>query len=485
MSRAHRVTRNFAILSFARIFNQVLAVTATLYLTRVLLPEAFGVMVFALGVLGWINLIADFGLTSLGQREVARHEFPLHRMVRVVIAIQIVLSLVAFGVLAAFTYFASISPAAKQLILLYGLSLPISAWDLRWVYYGLEKMSHVGIAETVSQAILTGGALLLVQSSSQLAVLPVLFILAQAASAAYLLKQYSAEHGFPAPVIDRSLMRHLLVDALPLCGSGTIGMVLNNFSTLIIGLVMGLQEAGHFGAAQRIVWVPTLFIAAYYLTLRPSLARAHVDGLHTINSLLRRSVRLTIAMAMGMMVGGVLLGRPFILFLFGQEYEESVTPFQVLVCATALIFVNRLFRGILISFNQQVAEFKMMLTAASINVTVAILLIAPLGLTGVAISTLVGEAAMMGLGFVYTKSLVGKVPFGRFLWKPFVCSVVMAIVLLAMDGIHVAIRIGVGGFVYIVLLILMDVIHRDDIRTVLRAILPGSRTRPEQEELAP
>ena len=54
---------------------------------------------------------------------------------------------------------------------------------------------------------------------------------------------------------------------------------------------MGLQEAGHFGAAQRIVWVPTLFIAAYYLTLRPSLARAHVDGLHTINSLLRRSVR--------------------------------------------------------------------------------------------------------------------------------------------------------------------------------------------------
>lgn len=472
MSRAQRVTRNFAILSLARITSQVLAVVVTLYLTRALMADAFGTMVFAMGLLSWAALIADFGLTSLGQREVARHQLPVDRLARNVIAIQIVFSVLAYGALALFVAVANLSPIARTLTLLYGLSLPITAFDLRWVYFGQERMNLVAVAEVATQATLTLGALFFVRQPEHLIVLPLIYIVAQFIAMLFLLQRYTAQHGFPFPQFDRELIRHLLLDAVPLCGSSLVGMVTFNFSVLILGLVVGLQETGYYGAAQRIVMVPSLLIAAYYLTLRPSLSRAYTDGLSTIDGLLRRSVRLTMAMAIGMVIGGVILGQQFILFLFGAGYAHSVLPFKLLVVATGLIFVNRLFRGILISFNHQATEFKMMLAAALTNIILALLLVGPYGLGGVAFATCAAEAVILGAGFVYTKFLVGKIPFGRFLGRPLLAGVAMAAVLLLTPEFHVLVRIPLGGLVYVALLMWMQVIHRDDINTVINSLVP-------------
>ncbi|MCC6547349.1 oligosaccharide flippase family protein, partial [Candidatus Sumerlaeota bacterium] len=164
MSRARRVTQNFAILSVARLLTQLMAVAVTIYLTRVLEKQNYGIMVSAVGALGWANLIADFGLTILGQREVARSRVPQHAMVRTVIGMQLIFSVVAFLALAGFVLMmpAKTPFITREVILLYGLALPISAFDLRWVFYGMEKMWVVSVAEIIMQAILTIGALLFV-----------------------------------------------------------------------------------------------------------------------------------------------------------------------------------------------------------------------------------------------------------------------------------------------------------------------------------
>ncbi|MEO8377657.1 MAG: flippase, partial [Candidatus Sumerlaeota bacterium] len=439
MSRARRVTQNFAILSVARLITQVMAVAVTVYLTKVLQAQNYGIMVFAVGALAWANLIADFGLTMLGQREVARANVPQHQMVRVVIGIQIVFSVLAFIALAAF---AMLLPAktpllTKEVIFLYGLSLPITAWDLRWVFYGMEKMFIVGVAETATQAILTLGAFLLVTKPEQLIALPIVYLVSQIVPMIYVFIQYRKQYGFPKPSLERTMLRHLVTDAIPLCGSAAIGMVLANFATLIIPIMLDMEHMGHYGAAQRITWVPTLFIAAYYLTLRPSLSRAYVDGLDTITGLLRKSVRLTTALAMGMMTGGLVLGVPFIRFAFGKGFEGAIGPFEILVLATGLLFINRLFRGILISFNHQVAEFKMMLAAALTNVVFAFALIGHFGIAGVATASFLGEAVMLAMGYVYTRVYVGRIAFGRYLLRPFIASLMMAGILYLTPNLHV------------------------------------------------
>lgn len=458
-----------------------MAVAVTIYLTRVLEKQNYGIMVSAVGALGWANLIADFGLTILGQREVARSRVPQHAMVRTVIGMQLIFSVVAFLALAGFVL---LMPAktpflTREVILLYGLTLPISAFDLRWVFYGMEKMWVVSVAEIIMQAILTIGALLFVTKPEHLVALPIIYLVGQAIPVLYVLVQYVRMYGFPTPSLERTMLRHLTTDALPLCGSAAIGMVLNNFATLIIPTIMTMDNMGEYGAAQRIVWVPTLFIAAYYLTLRPSLSRAYVDGIESINNLLRKSVRLTIALAMGMMTGGLMLGEPFIHFAFKEEFEGAIVPFEILVLATGILFVNRLFRGILISFNHQVAEFKMMFAAALANVVFAFALIGRFGIAGVAVATLLGEAVMLAMGYVYTRFLVGRIAFGRFLLRPFIGSIIMAVVLYATPQLHVVTRIAIGGVVYLAALAALRVIHWDDVMMIANALMPSRRAPQE------
>ncbi|MCC6546269.1 flippase [Candidatus Sumerlaeota bacterium] len=461
-----------------------MAVAVTIYLTRVLDKTNYGIMVFAVGALAWANLIADFGLTMLGQREIARSHVPQHHMVRVVVGIQVVFSVIAFIALVAF---ALVLPAktpliTREVVFLYGLALPISAFDLRWVFYGMEKMWIVGVAETITQGILTIGALSFVTKPEHLVFLPMVYLAAQFIPMLFVLGRYTRLYGFPVPSLESSMLRHLLRDALPLCGSAAIGMVLANFATLIIPIRLDMEHMGHYGAAQRIVWVPTLFIAAYYLTLRPTLSRAYVEGLESITGLLRKSVRLTTALAMGMMTGGLVLGVPFIRFAFGPEFDGAIASFEILVLATGLLFINRLFRGILICFNHQVAEFKMMLAAAMTNVVFALALIDRFGASGVAFATFLGEAVMLAMGYIYTRYLVGRIAFGRYLLRPLICCLMMAAVLYFTSSLHVVARIVVGGGFYLAALAALRVIQKEDVMMIAHALLP--RRAPSSESTA-
>ncbi len=468
-ARPRTVSRNFALLSLGQIVSRLFSLVVTVHLAQALLAGGFGVIAFATSVLSYAGLLVDFGCDTLGPIEVARGETPVGRLVANIVAMRLLLLGAGLAALLLFSWSAPVSLVTKKVLILYGLSLATNALDLDWVFLGKGPMQVCAMAEIFSQAIVAGGALLVIHGPGDIARMPWVFLVSRLFAVSYLAIEYLRRFGFVDVRLDRALLRRLFRAALPLTGTSFVTMLSHNFDLVFLGLWLGSAAAGLYGAAYRIVWAPTLLVTAFYTALRPALACAYGHGLGSIDSLLRRSGRITAAFGVGLVAGGLFLAEPLVLWLYGEAYRAAVPPFQLLLGALGLMVVSRTYRLILTSFDHQGTDFKIMSAAAVTNVLLNLLLVPYWGLTGAAAASMASEILILISGYLATRRLLHPVPLGRHLLRPALAATAMVAVLVASEPLHVLLRILLGGGLYCFLLFATRVVSADEAKAVLRS----------------
>lgn len=472
--RARIISRNFAILSAGQVVSRLLAFAITIHLTRTLQAEGFGMIAFATSVLAYAALIVDCGFDAFGPIAVARSrvEVDMRVLVQNIVTLRVLLTAVGFVALALFAWLAPIENAMRTILLMYGIALITNALNLDWVFLGAERMRWVAIGEIVEQVILASGAFLVIHQPEHVTRMPLIYLLARSCGTAFLLFSYVNTYGRLKPALDLALLRRVLRESLPLAGTTVVGMFSHNFDLVLVGLWLGSASAGLYGAAYRVVWVPTILITAYHTALRPSLARGYLEGLKSVEGLLKRSMRLSAAFAIGVIVGGTLLAEDIVAFLFGRSYLEAVAPVRLLLGAFALLVMSRKYRLLLTCFNRQEVDFRIMATAAVLNVTANLLLVPRFGLRGAAVATLSSEVGILILNYLTVRLLIGHVPMGRYFLKPTLCALVMAAVIMLTPELHVLVRILLGGGAYSVLLLALRVVTIEEIRILAGSLRP-------------
>jgi O-antigen/teichoic acid export membrane protein len=455
MSKAARasVGRSFTVLSIGQIVSRLLAFAVIVHLTRVLGPEGFGFIVFAVGVLGYAALLIEVGLDTLGPLEVARGGWPVPALARAVVTLRLLLFGGALGVVLLFAWLAPVPSPARLVIVVYGLSLLANALDLGWVFLGDQRMEPVAVAEIASQALQAAGAFLLVREGEHLLRMPWIFVASRLAAVGGLLLAFRRRHGaLTLPGFDRALLRRLLAASLPLSGATAVGTLLQSFDLVLLGLWRGALAAGVYGAAQRVAWVPSMLATSYFTSLRPALARGSAESLATVAPVLGRSLRLALAVGIGMAVGGGLLARPLVDWLYGEAFAEAAAPLRLLLGSVALLLVSRHFRALLQVLGRTGLDFRIMVAASAANVSVNLLLVPKAGLIGAATASLVSEALILALSLAAARPLMGGAAFERGLPGALAgilagAALMTAAVLLA-AALPVPSRIALGAVVY-------------------------------------
>jgi O-antigen/teichoic acid export membrane protein len=347
---------------------------------------------------------------------------------------------------------------------LYGISLFTNALDLSWFFLGEKQMWPAVVADIMTQLLLASCAYGCIHQPEQAFLMPIFFVAGRVLAVTFLIATFIRLNGLPIFGIDWPFLRNLLSKALPLCGSQVMCMISNNFDLLLIGVVLGTTGAGLYGAAARIVWVPTTIAVAYYTALRPLVARAYTQGFETVEQTFQRSVRVTTALSLGIATGGIVLAQPLMIQMFGAKYASATGSLQVLLAAFALVLVSRNYRLVLACFNQQPVDFRIMTAAAIVNIALNLLLIKPFGITGAACATLASESLILVCDYASTRWLIKHVPLGRYIWRPVLCCAIMTSALMLAQPISsVWPKIALGGGLYAVLLILFRIVTPEEI----------------------
>jgi len=389
------IRRNFAVLSAAQTAGRLLAFAVTVHLTRTLLAEGFGAVAFATSVLAGAALLVDLGFDSLGPLEVARGRRPAPTLARTVVAVRLALTGPAFLALALFVWLSPVSPATKAVVLLYGLSLIANAVDLNWLFLGAERMGVSAAADLVQQVLIAAGAFALIREPDDLMRMPVIFLASRAAAVIWLAVAAGKTWGPIRPALDRALLRDLVPAALPFAGAAAVAVVLTYFDLVFVGLWMGTVNAGLYGAAYRILWLPTMLVTAYLTVLRPSVARRAMAGHASPFSLLGPPAAAVIAAGIVAAALGILLAPAMVDVLYGPAYAPAVAPLRLLLVSFALLVVSRHYRLVLVASGRQATDLRIMGAAAALNVAANVWLVPRAGLVGAAAANVASEAAIL------------------------------------------------------------------------------------------
>jgi O-antigen/teichoic acid export membrane protein len=395
------IRRNFAILSAAQTAGRLLAFAVTVHLTRTLLAEGFGAVAFATSVLAGAALLVDLGFDSLGPLEVARGRVPVLALARNVVALRLTLTVPALAALALFTWLAPVTTATKAVVILYGLSVLANAVDLNWVFLGAERMGVSAAADLAQQGLIAALAFSLVREPEHLLRMPLIFLAGRAAAVVILAVAAGRSWGNLRPALDRALLKDLVPAALPFAGAAAVAVVLTYFDLVLVGLWMGTADAGLYGAAYRVLWLPTMLVTAYLTALRPSVARRAMAGDVSPFSLLGGFAPGVVAVGVAVAAAGFLLAPSLVDLLYGSSYHAAVAPLRLLLVSFALLVISRHYRLVLVASGRQATDLRIMAAAAALNVALNVWLIPRFGLLGAASSNVASEAAIL-MAALYT-----------------------------------------------------------------------------------
>lgn len=462
LSSGLRVVKNYLYLLSGNIIAQFLGFLSIVYLARVLKADGFGKVAFAQGILAYFLLLSDLGLKTFGTIEVARDRSGLKGHVDNIVTMRALLSAIAFILLILMVLLIDKPLEQKYLIVLFGVSIFPSAILLDWFFQGTERMVLIGITNVLRSATYIT-LLLIFLKERDLLYVPLYFLAATVLATFPILIEFINKHGWIRPSFELSVWKNSIVRAVPIGLSNIMIQIYYNIDTVMLGFMKSEKDVGLYNAAYKIVLFLLGFASIMGMVFLPNITKIYSESKYNTERLLRYLSKATILCGIPVVIGGMLISRGIINFFYGGEYNGSILPLQILIWSVFTVFSNIPFALILFASEKEKDYLHSVTAGAAINIALNIILIPMYSLVGAGIATMISEFTVLTLLYLYARRLF-QIPILKNMILGFVASLIMAGgLLLVRDKINLFISIMFGALVYILSLIILKVINKEDI----------------------
>ncbi len=397
MGLAHKILLNASLLALGRFVNAGLSVFAIGLTTRYLGVDDYGTLITAIAFVTIFGSLTDLGLWTIGSREIAKRPDEEERLVGVLFATGLVLSLatmLAAYVAMLFVYGDALQREAITLLL---LQLPLAApAAAAGAYFVARQQAYVGMAaSTLGAVVMVGGILLATQLDLGFAAVAGAY-LANGVVFGLAMVVLSIGRVRLWPVFDLALAGQLLRWALPL-GAGILTTSLYaKLDLLILSWLSSKPEVAFYGLAFKVV--ETLVVLPTYvtITLLPEFSRL-TENRDRLDEIMQKAFTV-MAVAVVPLVVLILSMAPEISFVLGGPgFSGAATVLRILILGVAIIFFVSVLSQALVALNRQGALLRIALIGLLVNAVLNVLLISPLGADGAALAFLVTELVSLGL----------------------------------------------------------------------------------------
>jgi PST family polysaccharide transporter len=457
-------------LSVATVIAQLIGFAALAIASRRLGPVNLGAYSFAFGVAMYLELVVNFGFTTLGIRDLARDPGRAREVMAEVLALRGVLSLVGAGAIVALAPAIAADPVSRKVLPITALMVITATLTFDWVAQGLQRLRVIAVARVAGQAIYgVLVPLLLVGGVTGAIRFAWLNVLGLAVTAAVTLVWTWRVAGPPfAWVSPRRLLRRLAT-SVPI-GISLAVIQFYAIDAVMLGYLRNPADVGQFGVAYRVPLALVGFGVGYVAALYPHAAALFVEDRERLRRQVLRLASLGAALALPLGVGATVAGSGLMPVLFGSKYAAAGDPFVVLVWAVAVIVVSINFSNVLLACGDERRYALGVAVGAVLNVVLNLVLIPAYGTVGAAVSTLTAELAILAYMLVRFTRVLGPLRFewGR-IGRSAVATALMAGALLAIrDSVGAVPRCAIGAVLFAAFALALRVVTRSELAALLR-----------------
>jgi O-antigen/teichoic acid export membrane protein len=478
-----RVAKNSLLPMGLQLLNKVIDFAFAMVMLRILAPEMAGRYAFAVGFIGYFDILVRFGLGTLLTREVAKDRSHENKYLSSVTVLRGLLWLTSLPLMAivllVYAFFGEMTTDIIIAIVLFALTLIFSnvADGFSSVFYAYEKMEYPAAISTVTALTRVSlGVLVLLMGWGFVGVAGVSIVanIISATSLGILLVRHCFR---PHAEWDPQTGRWMMNTSFPLMINLLLATVFFRIDVMLLKPLKGDTIVGYYSAAVKYVdgllIIPQYFTQAifplmsrYAATSRDSLMRAYV-----------LSLRLLLIVALPIAAGMPFIAEGLILVLGGGEYlPDSRIALQLIIWFLPFSFVNSVTQYVLIAIDQQRFLTKAFVIGVTFNVVANLIAIPLFSYEGAAVVTILSEWALLIPFYYAVRKHLGPLPWVSLSWQPLAASAVMAVVMWLLRGIPWLLLIPAGGLVYLVVLALIGGFRQPDM-DLLRRLFPLDRAR--------
>ncbi len=440
---------------------RVLGFLANAYLARVLGQDGFGTVVIGFAFLSYALWFADFGLGTLGTREMGRsleaRQFAPGQILLTRILLSTVVLVVSQGI-ALLLY-----PDLLLRWVIGGFLLCIVAYALsiEWYYLGLRRYGPLMISRVLVSAIYLAGIYLFVGGAEDVRQVP-LYYLAGMLIPALLLFALPREQGALSPRgwSFRSALA-VLQGASSIGIGGVFAQTVQLLPPLVLGYFYSSESVGVLGAALRVMSILLVVDRIFAVLFLPAISRQWSTRREDALRSLRHVLAMVIVTSIALGTVTTLYAGPIIVLIFGEPYAGGAVTLAILSWFAAATLVNSVFSFGLIGTGNEQRYLRATMIGGVVSVILTIAMVSAWALEGAAVAMVLSELLIVGLTYREFRTVAPV----RFLRPLLVAASVSAALLLAgwAIGDGQLWQIPLATALFLGLTFLLGGIRRDDI----------------------
>lgn len=398
-----KIAKNVFWLFSGQMLGRITRILIVVYAARILGPASWGAFSYAMGLVAFLTIFTDIGVSAIVTRESAKNPEISNRYFSTAFFLKLVFLIIGAGLLIFGAPYLTNLEEAKALLPLISLVLVFDS--LRNFGFAIsranEKMQWEGINEIFTNIAITGLGFWALNISATSQSLTESYVLA--VGLGFLLIAWQIRHYFKNIFthFDWSLIKPILAMAWPFALASSLGAVMINTDLIMLGWLTSAEEVGFYSAAQRPVQLLYVLPTIFAVSLFPTFSRLANQDNAKFKEILETALKVALLAALPITAGGVILGDQLIPLLFGSAYQNAIPAFQILVLTVLIVFPSAIISNAIFSYNQQKKFVTFSSLGAAGNVLFNFLLIPSFGITGCAISTIFTQ--LIANGFIWKK----------------------------------------------------------------------------------
>lgn len=375
-----------------------------MYMARYLGSYYFGVISFALAFTGIFGIIVDMGLNTLTVREVSKNKQLSEKYLNNFLSIKIILAILTF-----ITIIVSINLLGyneKIIFVVYLFALYVIISNIYSMFYSIfqshEKMEYQSLGQIINSSLMLIGVILGIYYGFNIFEFAYLYLIISCIILLYVIiicikKFFKPKFNFELEFWIRSLK-----ESWPLGIMALFIIIYFKIDSIMLSYIVGENAVGLYNAAYRLVEVSTIMPTIFITAIFPIMATLFKENKINFHQLYIKSSKYMFYISLPMAFSVTLLANPIISLIFGIQYEGSVIALQILIWASAVMYVTIIQGTTIISANKQLFSLKVTLIAAIINIILNIILIPQYSYIGASIATVITEVfgLIVGIHFL-------------------------------------------------------------------------------------
>lgn len=377
-----------------------------IYVAKILGADQYGIFTYALSLVGIFMIFADLGLTNILTRELTRDNPEKSKYLSTAFFVKIGFLITTIILSATFGPLISKFKEAGPLIIL--IAIFVATESMRSFLYSITRAQNkmqteagLGIlAEIISVIII----LILFIKNPSAKSLTESFIIGNLIGLFITIFFLRKNLTGIFKNFESKLVKPIIKSSWPFAIMGVFGVFMTNIDSVMIAFWNNPTVLGLYAAAQKPISLLYVLPGFLSISLFPFISRLVADSRKDTNNVIEKSSRVSLAIALPIVFGGIILAGPLLRVTFGDEYIGAMLTFQILLLTLVPSFPGAVFSDVIVAEDRQKIFIKSTALGAISNVILNFILIPKYGIAGSAIATLVAQIVMNSILYIKVKN---------------------------------------------------------------------------------